>query len=79
MQAASIPGLSKDEMQALLHGLRFRAADRTSSAKQLYTELFSPGQLAKQKRNQLYIFGPILLVALTAVPFSYTKAMSTGN
>ncbi|BCG65728.1 MAG: non-specific serine/threonine protein kinase [Methyloprofundus sp.] len=73
MQAASIPGLSKDEMQALLHGLRFRAADRTSSAKQLYTELFSPGQLAKQKRNQLYIFGPILLVALTAVPFFLYK------
>ncbi|NOQ16868.1 MAG: protein kinase, partial [Methyloprofundus sp.] len=73
MQAASIPDLSKNEMQALVHGLRFHAADRTSSAKQLYTELFSPGQLAKQKRNQLYIFGPILLVALTAIPFALYK------
>jgi serine/threonine protein kinase len=73
MQVPSIPGLSKGEMQALVHGLRFSAADRTSSAKQLYDELFSPRQLAKQKRNQLYIFGPILLVALTAGAFFLYK------
>ncbi len=73
MQAAPIQGLSRDEMQAIVHGLRFRAADRTGSAKQLYTEIFSPGQLAKQKRNKFYIFGPILLVALTAIPFALYK------
>ena len=74
MQPSQIPGLSKDEMQAILRGLRFRTTDRTSSAKQLYTELFSARQLAKQKRNKLYIIAPILLVALTAIPLAlYTS------
>ncbi len=69
MKPKQISGLKKDEFQALLHGLCFHRDKRTSSASEFYSELFSPQQVASQKRTKWFIIGSIILTSLTVVPF----------
>lgn len=62
----SIKGLAKDEFQAIVHGLAFNKANRTASAQQLYSELFHPQQIAKQKWIKWSIATGLVVVSLFA-------------
>ncbi|WP_051906327.1 serine/threonine-protein kinase [Methylomarinum vadi] len=69
MRPKPIQGLSRDEFNAILHGLSFHRNDRTPSAKQFYDELFSPRIIAEKKRLRQIIAGALTLLALILLPY----------
>ena len=73
MRPKPIPGLSKDEFQALLNGLSFHRDQRTNSANDFFSELFSPQQVANQKRTKWLIYGSIIAISLVVLPFASYK------
>ncbi|NOQ13261.1 MAG: protein kinase, partial [Methyloprofundus sp.] len=74
MRPQPIPGLSKDEFQALLHGLSFYREQRTDSASEFYSELFSPQLLDKKKHTRQLIIAAIIVTSLAIIPFGLYKA-----
>ncbi len=69
MKPNPIQGLSKEELDAILHGLSFHRDQRTPSAKQFYDELFSPRIIAKKKRLRQIIAGLVITLTLISIPF----------
>lgn len=69
MRPDPIQGLSRDEFNAILHGLSFHRNDRTPSAKQFYDELFSPRIIAEKKRLRHIIAGALTLLGLILITY----------
>ncbi len=65
LQPKQIPELSKNEFQALLHGLSFRREKRTTGAAQFYAELFAP----KKTINEKYFKWSAIAVSIMVASF----------
>ncbi|MCK5830715.1 MAG: protein kinase [Methylococcales bacterium] len=86
IQPNRISGLTKNEFQAILHGLSFRREKRTTNASHFYSELFVPKKHKKKKHKnkkikvkkiKRYVKWPIIGAAAIIIPFTLYKGYNS--